>query len=335
MIARGKIIYFIRFFALVFLAILPTRSSAAIGNYFSDVWTSENGLPDSSVSAIAQTPDGYLWVGTHNGLARFDGERFVTFDPANTPALTHARVRKLFVDSRGTLWINTYDGSLTTLRQGAFALERRNPRLSEAEMTLVSSSSNRVIFLTSRGDLLRKSLSSSVGKNWEETIPPNPGIAALCREDGRGTIWYCDSAGHLWRWLNEKRFEPLPKSVGLAERKINCLTTDSGGHLWVGTDKGIAEWNGAKFQNVTPTNGETSVNVTFLFIAKNGSIWTVADGRLREAIGQRWISEPNTFREIFSGDLSRLGAQEDRRGGLWFYNYGRGLLHLAADGQIQ
>jgi len=61
-------------------------------------------LPNSSVTAIAQTPEGYLWIGTHNGLARFDGVRFVNFDPLNTPELRHARVRGLFVDKRGTLW---------------------------------------------------------------------------------------------------------------------------------------------------------------------------------------------------------------------------------------
>ena len=54
---------------------------AATADYLVDVWDTENNLPGSTVTAIAQTPDGYLWVGTYNGLARFDGVRFVTFDP--------------------------------------------------------------------------------------------------------------------------------------------------------------------------------------------------------------------------------------------------------------
>src|SRR2546421_10204670 len=96
---------------------------AGSGDYLIDVWTSENGLPNSSVTSIAQTPDGYLWVGTYNGLAGFDGVRFVKFDPDNTPQLKRARVRKLYVDESGTLWINTYDGSLTSYRDGDFTLE--------------------------------------------------------------------------------------------------------------------------------------------------------------------------------------------------------------------
>lgn len=324
-----------RFLALVLLsATSHVLGSGVTGDYFADVWTPENGLPDSSVSSIVQTPDGYLWIGTFNGLARFDGERFVTFDPANTPALTHARVRKLFVDSRGTLWINTYDGSLTTLRQGTFALERRNPRPSEAELALISSSSNRVIFLTSRGDLLRKPLTAPVGTGWEELTPPERGLGTLCCEDGQGTLWYRDCNGHLCRVVNE-RFEQLPESAGLAGQEINCLTTDATGRLWLGTDKGLSVWNGVKFQNLTPTNAESSCNVTFLFITTNNHVWAVVNGRMREAAGRQWIPEPEALRGIFTGDLSRAGAQEDHHGGIWFYNYGRGLLHLNADGQIQ
>src|SRR5215472_3275799 len=89
---------------LTLICLLENQPAWAVnipGNYLTDVWTSENGLPDNSVTAIAQTPDGYLWIGTYNGLARFDGVRFVTFDPANTPALLHARVRGLYVDSGG------------------------------------------------------------------------------------------------------------------------------------------------------------------------------------------------------------------------------------------
>src|SRR5258706_8403293 len=81
------------------------KGSSTSGDYLIDVWTTEKGLKNSSVTSIAQTPDGYLWVGTYNGLARFDGARFVMFDPENTPELLHARIRKLFLDAQGTLWI--------------------------------------------------------------------------------------------------------------------------------------------------------------------------------------------------------------------------------------
>src|ERR1035438_4457489 len=90
--------------ALMLLAALRGAGATAESpDYLIDVWTSDNDLPDNSVTAIAQTPDGYLWIGTYNGLVRFDGVRFVTFDPHNTPELRHARVLGLFADARGGL----------------------------------------------------------------------------------------------------------------------------------------------------------------------------------------------------------------------------------------
>jgi ligand-binding sensor domain-containing protein len=56
----------------VLLVLFACRSGTA-GDFLTEVWTAEQGLPDSSVTALAQTPDGYLWIGTYNGLARFDG----------------------------------------------------------------------------------------------------------------------------------------------------------------------------------------------------------------------------------------------------------------------
>ena len=157
---------------LVFILVVSSAHAAdPSGDYLVDTWTSENGLPDGSVSSIAQTPDGYLWIGTYNGLVRFDGVRFVSFDPANTPALAHAGVRKLSVDTQGTLWINTFDGSLTSMRQGVFAREwtgaeglGRNP-----DVTLVSSDSNQVTFALRYGGLRRRSLTAPAGTDWENS----------------------------------------------------------------------------------------------------------------------------------------------------------------------
>src|ERR1043165_8982047 len=150
-------------------------ASPGTGDYLIDVWSADNGLRSSSVTAIAQTLDGYLWIGTYNGLARFDGVRFVTFDPANTPALAHAGVRKLSVDDRGTLWINTFDGSLTSLRNGVFAREWTGVegQVRSPDITLVSSASNHVTFLFRSGELRRKSQDAAPGMGWEVLTSTN------------------------------------------------------------------------------------------------------------------------------------------------------------------
>jgi ligand-binding sensor domain-containing protein len=91
----------------------------------------EQGLPQNKVTAVVQTRDGYLWVGTYNGLARFDGVHFTVFDDNNTPELRSSRVTSLFEAGDGTLWIGTESGDVSQYKDGHFAavplreLERR------------------------------------------------------------------------------------------------------------------------------------------------------------------------------------------------------------------
>ena len=70
--------------------------------------------------ALAQTPDGYLWVGTSGGLARFDGVRFVVFTRFNTPAITEDNIRSLAVSGDGSLWAATDGGGLLHVKGGRF-----------------------------------------------------------------------------------------------------------------------------------------------------------------------------------------------------------------------
>lgn len=302
--------------------------------YITDVWTVDEGLPDSSVTAVAQTPDGYLWVGTYNGLVRFDGVRFVTFDPGNTPSLAHARVRKLSVDNQGTLWINTFDGSMTSYRNGKFAREWTWEEGLDPDAMLVSSKSNEVTFLLHRGSLRRKKQSDPSGTGWEDMFPTNRSVGGICLADGSGTIWYRGSDKHLLRVVDDG-FEPLPLNSGLGDEQVDCMTTDPLGRLWVGTDKEIAVWDGNHFQNMTPTNGEFAGDMSFLSVAADGRLWASVGGHVREALGRRWILEAESLKNVFTGNLSRGGACEDHRGGIWVYDYGPGLWHVSADGRVR
>ena len=82
-------------------------------------WQSDQGLPQDRVRALAQTSDGYLWVGTDDGVARFDGMRFVSFGlPEGLPS---GPVRTLFGDSRGTLWIGSVGEGLIRWQTGHLA----------------------------------------------------------------------------------------------------------------------------------------------------------------------------------------------------------------------
>ena len=89
-------------------------------NYTARSWQSQNGLPGETVQAFSQTQDGYLWIGTSEGLVRFDGARFTFFTHENTPPLRESSVFCLLTTHDGSLWIGTEGGGLTELRNGVF-----------------------------------------------------------------------------------------------------------------------------------------------------------------------------------------------------------------------
>ena len=89
-----------------------------------EVWLTENGLPQNTVHAIAQTKDGYIWIGTEEGVARFDGVKFTIFDKQNTPELKSNYIRTLLADRQGALWIGTAQG-LVRMLNGKFTVFTR------------------------------------------------------------------------------------------------------------------------------------------------------------------------------------------------------------------
>ena len=103
------------FSARAALVLLPLAIHAANlrplpDGYTRRVWQTQDGLPENTVQAFAQTPDNYLWIGTSGGLVRFDGAGFVLFDRENTPAIREDSVFCLTVARDGSLWAGT-DGS--------------------------------------------------------------------------------------------------------------------------------------------------------------------------------------------------------------------------------
>ncbi len=99
-------------FAATFLSPDPVcAADFADQEYVIDVWETEQGLPENSATAMVQTPDGYLWFGTFNGLVRFDGVKFTVFDPSNTPQIPSGGIVNLHLQETGRLWISTLNGT--------------------------------------------------------------------------------------------------------------------------------------------------------------------------------------------------------------------------------
>lgn len=307
---------------------------AATADYLIDVWDTEHNLPSSTVTAVTQTPDGYLWIGTYNGLARFDGVRFVTFDPVNTPALSQTRVQGLFLDANGTLWINTFRGGLTSYRNGVFRNEWPDQPTYDLHTTLVQSSSNQVTFVTQFGEILQR---DPAGTNlvWKISPPP-PGSRPIFQcADREGRLWFLARDGHILQFASGV-FKELPQDGGLTGRRVNAVVTDADDQIWAGADNEIGRWDGGKFEDMTPTNGAGTLSAQLLFPTKNGALWVLDGDRFRKMAGREWVAEVDGWRGLLGWASGRaMGMHEDREGGLWFNHYGNGLFHITLDGVCQ
>lgn len=268
--------------ALLFVAGGARLASAAPAAYLVDVWGTEKNLPNSTVTSIAQTPDGYLWLGTYDGLARFDGSRFVTFDHLN-----HARIQELDVDVTGTLWINTFRGGLTALKNGVFRRELPDQAVFDLHTRLVSSSSNAVVFVTQFGTVFEHKLDGPGEEpargghgpprqsSWNTLTPPGEMRPLFQCVDRNGILWFLSREGNIIRVV-DKEFTALPENGGLGSKRVLTLVADARGAVWAGAENEIGRWNGSRFETMTPTNGEANYHRPCFFPPGPGrcGFWT-------------------------------------------------------------
>src|SRR4051812_35446883 len=91
------------------IAELPPESAIA-SEYVMSSWHTEDGLPENTITCIAQGADGYIWFGTFHGLARFDGVRFTVFDESNTPGIGRDGIAQIVPDREGWVWMIRQSG---------------------------------------------------------------------------------------------------------------------------------------------------------------------------------------------------------------------------------
>jgi ligand-binding sensor domain-containing protein len=177
---------FFGWFALTFAMVAAGCFSAlAAPNFFTRTWQVEQGLPQNKVTAVVQTRDGYLWVGTYHGLARFDGVRFTVFDDNNTPELHSSRVTSLFEAGDGALWIDTEGGDVSQYKDGHFAAVPLPAKWSGGKIYDISSDEAGDVWLMNEtGELARV--------RDGQVLTPSAGITArvvALTRSASGQIW--------------------------------------------------------------------------------------------------------------------------------------------------
>jgi signal transduction histidine kinase/ligand-binding sensor domain-containing protein len=302
--------------------------------YVIDVWTPYQGLPQSRVLSIAQTPDGYLWVSTKLGwLARFDGIRFTPFSPENTPALGSPEIHKLLVDDQGVLWIGDIDGRLVKYSDNKFVNKAAlKPGPMKRVVKWIGSQGKESLFMTASGLLAR--VSDKVV--YENDDPRNPQrnivIDQFCRDD-QGVLWCRARNGRLGRWVNGS-FQPVDDVALPKGAKVRDLLFLPASGLWIGTDRGL--WN--RHQGViarVPLN-ESSPRLPLIALAEKagGGLWIMNPGGV-SLVRNRAIVRSVELPGIRSSPVVRpLEMHADSKGGVWILKFGSGVWHVDAYGKV-
>lgn len=256
------------------VAILPTTGSTQIiesrrvfGRYQQFVWNDQHGLPENTVSAVTRTRDGYLWLGTADGLARFDGMSFTVFTRWNTPQLRDSTVIALLEDDDGALWIGT-QGGIAQFRNGHFTWYSRDGLADDHINAIVQGDDGDLWFGTYRSGILRLHDGQFTSFTTAEGLPHNQ-VWALAR-DPAGRLWAGTSAGLAVR--DGDHFKTYTVADGLPDDVVEAIHWDRTGRLWIGTDRGVAWLRGdrcARPEALEPIDAA----VTALLEDREGAVW--------------------------------------------------------------
>ncbi len=285
--------------------------------YRTQVWGTAEGLPSMSVSVIAQTPDGYLWVGTTEGLARFDGSRFVVFDRSNTPAFRLNEIRALCVDRSGTLWVG-FAGSGLARREGDSFVAVATP---ESGIFWIGEDA-RALWLAGEHGLWRRR-----GEDFENVaLGTGSQAVASAMFDRSGAIWLGMIDGRIRVERPDGTFEQVsdPGDQGQPSK----VWLDSDGRVSTFTAQVAWTRQGGSWERKRvslPTGVGAGGNV---LVDADGSNWiglypTGGAARLRE-------DRVDLFSMQHPVAVGRFGALfEDREGNLWLGSWTHGLMRMS------
>ncbi len=322
--ARGSV--YLAFAAGLLLCAAPVRAvdpQRPLSQCTLDRWQSRDGLPHDNVFAVRQTSDGYLWVGTQEGLCRFDGVRFTAAPLGNARVpLTRSVVSRLERARDGGLWVCTYGGGLWHVHEGRLALYTGHPFGPADNLEAVWEGPTGDLWVSVQGQgvwLLRPG--ATIVYTSHEGLPSNS-VNCLCGTRD-GSLWLGTERG-LCR-LRDGMVTTYTTRDGLPSDIQRTLLEDADGTLWVGTDGGLAQLRDGRFRAYTTTDGLPSNLVRHISPGRAGTLWVATLGGLARL--RRGQFEALTHPDSAGLDKVAMGY-EDREGSVWIATQAAGLARL-------
>lgn len=304
---------------LFFLSALPVLAlgpDTLITQYVRESWTDRDGAPSGTITALAQTPDGYLWLGTEGeGLVRFDGVSFVRengIDGLFGQSIN--RITSMICSRDGALWVGSYSG-LARLKNGHWTAFDRGP--GNVVFGLIEAPDGAVWY----------------GRHWmglfrvhDEQVTPLPlsGKPRFVTIDTRRVMWAGGYDG-LWR-LDGGNRRHYSKKDGLRDTTVNQVYADAKGNVWVGTCLGLTQLHDDRVTaHFTTRDGFLDHDIRAIYTDQDGILWVgTANGGLFRQSGNRFDALTKSM-GLTSNHVTAI--YEDREGSLWI-GTSRGLNRL-------
>ncbi len=309
---------------LVSLPAEALDAGRALTQYVHHSWSTGEGLPQSTGLSLARTRDGFLWVGTEEGIARFDGTSFVVFNRKNTPGLPHNLTYALLGGRDGSLWVGTAAGLARFVEGSARPFGAREKVPEKAIRCLLEDEGGAVWAGTWGGGLVRIAKEVVTLFTTDDGLGSNE-VSSL-HEDSDGTLWIATTGG-LSRRTPDGRIETVPVR-GPRGTRFRGLCRGRDGSLWVGSDEGLFRISpdGAS-RRFGSSDGLASEKVHTLAPDGDGNVWVATAAGLCRVTGE----SVSCFAD--RGPISPAPAFPillDDAGDLWFGLAGSGLHRFSA-----
>ncbi len=236
-----------------------------LSDYIIEVWSAEEGLPSNNLRHVAKDKDGFLWISTFNGLVRFDGNKFKTFDTNNVPVLSSSAFYSVLPLAGGSMYIATQASGLIFYKNGKFASISDSGNLPKSIQTS---------FLDNTGRLWIGTRSSGV-YYWENkkihrySIPQldDQSIQSIT-QDNFNNVWIA-SEGRGVAKISEDTFKIYTVADGLSSNIVNAIMFHEG-KIYAGTEKGLAIYHNKKW---IIDNKLGQIKINYIVAGKNRNLW--------------------------------------------------------------
>ncbi|MCP3956555.1 MAG: hypothetical protein GY719_01750 [bacterium] len=299
--------------------------------YFYRVWTTQSGLPQESVLSIAQTSDGYLWLGTFGGLARFNGVDFRVFDLASHQGLANNRMMSLHVDRQGAIWVGHRFEGVSRFDGRRFTAYNQRRGLPRGVVWTITEDLDGDLWFGTAGGLAR--LRSGAFETFTER-DGLPARAVLCLTvDDDGVLWVGTVAG-LARYDGKGASEKSPRSEtftvvdDVPRGEIYSILEDADGMLWLDCAQGLLRRYEGRWQKVLAS--ERSVPGVRLVLDRQDQLWFSSRGRARlyRISGRDRRGPLPVAAESIELPAPAYALYVDREDNLWVGTHGMGLWSL-------